>query len=59
MSLEARAGERVACIGPNGAGKTTLLTILAGIQAADAGTVTSASRPAGLGAAGARALRRS
>src|SRR5512134_3847381 len=39
VSLEARAGERVACIGPNGAGKTTLLTILAGIQPPDAGTV--------------------
>jgi len=39
VSIEARAGERVACIGPNGAGKTTLLTILAGIQRADAGTV--------------------
>jgi ABC-2 type transport system ATP-binding protein len=39
VSVEARAGERVACIGPNGAGKTTLLTILAGIQPADAGSV--------------------
>ena len=39
VSLEAHAGERVACIGPNGAGKTTLLTILAGIQRPDAGTV--------------------
>jgi ABC-2 type transport system ATP-binding protein len=47
VSIEARAGERVACIGPNGAGKTTLLTILAGIQAADAGTVTSAPGRAG------------
>jgi ABC-2 type transport system ATP-binding protein len=47
VSIEARAGERVACIGPNGAGKTTLLTILAGIQAADAGTVKSAPGRAG------------
>jgi ABC-2 type transport system ATP-binding protein len=39
VSLEAHAGERVACIGPNGAGKTTLLTILAGIQQPDAGSV--------------------
>src|SRR5688500_15303732 len=39
VSLEAHAGERVACIGPNGAGKTTLLTMLAGIQRADAGSV--------------------
>jgi ABC-2 type transport system ATP-binding protein len=43
VSFDARAGERIACIGPNGAGKTTLLTILAGIQAADAGTVSSAA----------------
>jgi len=47
VAIEARAGERVACIGPNGAGKTTLLTILAGIQAADAGTVTSTLGRAG------------
>jgi ABC-2 type transport system ATP-binding protein len=39
VSLEARAGELVACIGPNGAGKTTLLTILADIQRPDSGTV--------------------
>jgi ABC-2 type transport system ATP-binding protein len=44
VSLEARAGELVACIGPNGAGKTTLLTILAEIQPPDAGVVR---RPAG------------
>ena len=41
------AGELVACIGPNGAGKTTLLTILAGIQAADAGTVRRATARVG------------
>jgi ABC-2 type transport system ATP-binding protein len=44
VSLEATSGERVACVGPNGAGKTTLLTILAGIQAPDAGTVRAEGR---------------
>jgi ABC-2 type transport system ATP-binding protein len=47
VSVEARAGERVACIGPNGAGKTTLLTILAGIQSADSGRVTGSDGRAG------------
>jgi ABC-2 type transport system ATP-binding protein len=47
VSIEARAGERIACIGPNGAGKTTLLTILAGIQPADGGTVKSGPGRAG------------
>jgi ABC-2 type transport system ATP-binding protein len=47
VSLEVRAGERIACIGPNGAGKTTLLTILAGIQRQDAGTVQSTGARAG------------
>lgn len=40
VSLSAARGELVAVIGPNGAGKTTLLTILAGIQAPDAGEVS-------------------
>ena len=44
VSLEVRAGERVACIGPNGAGKTTLLTILAGIRPPDAGAVRADGR---------------
>jgi ABC-2 type transport system ATP-binding protein len=39
VSVEAGAGEIVACIGPNGAGKTTLLTILAGIQRPDEGRI--------------------
>jgi len=42
VSLSARAGELVAVIGPNGAGKTTLLSILAGIQAADSGSLSRA-----------------
>jgi ABC-2 type transport system ATP-binding protein len=44
VGFELRAGELLAVIGPNGAGKTTLLSILAGLQRADAGTV---SPPAG------------
>ncbi|MDP9346720.1 MAG: ABC transporter ATP-binding protein [Actinomycetota bacterium] len=44
VSFDAAPGEVVAVIGPNGAGKTTLLSILAGLQAPDAGTV---SRPPG------------
>ena len=47
VSFEAAAGELVAVIGPNGAGKTTLLSILAGIQPADAGSVTRAPREVG------------
>jgi ABC-2 type transport system ATP-binding protein len=47
VSLDVRAGERVACIGPNGAGKTTLLTILADIQRPDAGTVRRGGERAG------------
>ena len=47
VSLSAGAGELVAVIGPNGAGKTTLLTILAGIVAADAGSVSPGPREVG------------
>jgi ABC-2 type transport system ATP-binding protein len=40
VTISARRGELVAIIGPNGAGKTTLLSILAGIQAADSGSLS-------------------
>jgi ABC-type transport system involved in cytochrome bd biosynthesis fused ATPase/permease subunit len=39
-SFEMRAGELLGLIGPNGAGKTTLLECVAGVLAADAGTVS-------------------
>jgi ABC-2 type transport system ATP-binding protein len=47
VAVEAAPGEVVAVIGPNGAGKTTLLSILAGIQAPTAGTVSRAPREVG------------
>jgi energy-coupling factor transport system ATP-binding protein len=39
VSLEARAGERIALVGPNGAGKSTLLFLLAGLRRPSRGTV--------------------
>jgi ABC-2 type transport system ATP-binding protein len=40
VSFEVAGGELVAVIGPNGAGKTTLLSIIAGVQAPSAGSVS-------------------
>jgi branched-chain amino acid transport system ATP-binding protein len=39
LSLDVKAGERVAVIGPNGAGKTTLFNIISGELSATAGRV--------------------
>jgi ATP-binding cassette, subfamily F, member 3 len=39
--LDVTAGARIGVLGPNGGGKSTLLRILAGLEAADAGTVTA------------------
>jgi ABC-2 type transport system ATP-binding protein len=40
VSFQAAAGELIAVVGPNGAGKTTLLSIIVGIQAPSAGSVS-------------------
>ena len=40
LDLELADGMRVGVLGPNGGGKSTLLRILAGVEHADAGTVT-------------------
>src|SRR3954463_8324203 len=40
-NLEVAAGARIGVLGPNGGGKSTLLRILAGLETADAGTVTA------------------
>ncbi|GHC88811.1 sugar ABC transporter ATP-binding protein [Streptomyces flavofungini] len=44
--LTVRPGESHALVGRNGAGKSTLVTILTGLQAPDAGTVTFDGEPA-------------
>ncbi len=41
VSLTIEEGERLAMIGPNGAGKSTLIKILAGLEQADGGTITT------------------
>ncbi|MEI8334863.1 MAG: ATP-binding cassette domain-containing protein [Chloroflexota bacterium] len=68
VSLQVRAGERVALVGPNGAGKSSLLFVLAGILRPSEGSVgvrdpgTAAAAPRDVasspGAAAPRALLR-
>lgn len=59
IDLDARTGELVVVRGASGTGKTTLLSILAGLDAPDAGTVTVDGRElASLSEAEAAELRR-
>jgi ABC-2 type transport system ATP-binding protein len=45
VSFHIAPGETYGLLGPNGAGKTTTISMLSGILAADAGTVTVGGRP--------------
>jgi putative ABC transport system ATP-binding protein len=47
VDLEVAKGEVLAVLGPSGSGKTTLLNLAAGIDRADAGTVTVGGRELG------------
>jgi ABC-2 type transport system ATP-binding protein len=49
LDLAVEEGHVVGLLGPNGAGKTTALRILVGLVRADAGSVSIAGEPVGLG----------
>ncbi len=54
VSLDIAAGEFFGLLGPNGAGKSTLMSLLAGLLAADQGTVSVDGRAEARGHAGGR-----
>jgi polar amino acid transport system ATP-binding protein len=52
VSFEVEPGQVKVIVGPSGSGKSTLLRVLAGLEAADAGTVTLEERAPGPGEVG-------
>jgi putative ABC transport system ATP-binding protein len=59
VDLDVKAGERVALTGESGSGKSTLLHLIAGLDAADGGTIVlEGTEITGLSDAGRAALRR-
>jgi ABC-type polar amino acid transport system ATPase subunit len=57
VSFAVPAGAIAAVVGPSGAGKTTLLRCLAGLERAEAGTITVGGRAVAAGRGAAAALR--
>ncbi|WP_127573814.1 ABC transporter ATP-binding protein [Georgenia faecalis] len=55
VSFSIAPGETYGLLGPNGAGKTTTISMVAGLLAADSGTVTVAGRRMGPGEVGVKA----
>ena len=41
LTLSIQEGDRIGLIGPNGSGKSTFLKILAGVERADSGTLST------------------
>jgi ABC-2 type transport system ATP-binding protein len=54
VSLELYRGEFFGLLGPNGAGKSTTMSLIAGLRAPDAGTLTLDGQPLNAGSSGAR-----
>jgi ABC-2 type transport system ATP-binding protein len=50
VSLEIAPGEFFGLLGPNGAGKSTLMSLVAGLRAPEAGTITLDGQPVASGA---------
>jgi ABC-2 type transport system ATP-binding protein len=54
VSLDLARGEFFGLLGPNGAGKSTTMSLIAGLRAPDAGTLTLAGQPLGAASSAAR-----